>query len=321
MATIGVWPRLGLRRIAIGGLLLAAVGLAGCAQAVVPLILKEQDSSSTPSDETTLINADGAQFDVDQPAAALQFEAGPPGKPAKTLITLLHGMGPYPAKADWEMAFERLAAHHDASVLLFHWPSWINLRTLPTGNADASGPAFATYLGALASLQHLEGFEAQFAKRSLIVHSMGARVLRSALEGYSGGLPANLFSSIIFVSAEVDLAGHAGWLEKIDFASNVYVLVNGRDDVLEAPTQFYGRNRLGANLTTVDGAREPLARNAVYIGTDAGSRWHSYYLTRRSDTLARLFVWMVAGAGPEDFGLLLKSTDKPNVFDLVDQTR
>lgn len=321
MGAIGQWPTLGPRQLAKGSVLIAALGLAGCAQTVVPWFLKEQETAQTTSNSTSLINADRDRFDVNQPGAALKFEPGAAARPAETMITLLHGMGPYPAKANWEGAFERLAAHHDASVLLFHWPAWVDIRTLPTVNADASGPAFAAYLEALAELQLSDGYDARFPKRSLLVHSMGSRVLKSALDGYQGGLPSDLFSSIVFISAEVDLAGHADWLETIDFASNVYVLVNGRDDVLDAPTLFYGRSRLGADLIRADGVQEPLARNAIYIRTDAGSRWHSNHLTRRSDELARLFVWMVAGARPADFSPLLQPTDQPNLFNLVEETR
>jgi len=298
---------------------LLALGISGCAQTMAPWILTEQEQPAAVEETISLVNADGDRFDVTDIESTFLDTDGKIGRKS-THVTLLHGMGPYPGKAYLEGAFSKLAEQHDAEVLLFHWPAWINFRTLPTANADASGPAFLNFLKELNASDANARIEQYFGGKSLLIHSMGTRVFRSALTGYQGGLRPDLFDSIVIVSAEVDLAKHADWLRKVDFAKNIYILVNGRDDVLAAPTYYYGKSRLGYSLVRADGQAETLADNAIYVQTENGTSWHSSYLTRRSDEMTRLFVWMIDGAPPAEFMSLLQPTNRQNVFSLVRHT-
>ena len=65
--------------------------------------------------------------------------------------------------------------------------------------------------------------------RILLMHSMGNEVFKSFMENYDGQLSPGLFDVIILAAPEVDLKGHAQWIEKINFANNVYVMLNRED--------------------------------------------------------------------------------------------
>lgn len=209
--------------------------------------------------------------------------------PKKNLVFLVHGMGDYPEKAFDENVLEKIEREYDARVVMIHWPSWINLTTIPRANAIESGKVLKDFFFALDEYWQNNSERLAGINRVLLCHSMGNEVLKGSLAVYDGGLPADLFSAIIMAAPEVDLQGHADWVSDIDFAGSTYVMINSQDFVLKPVKRLLGKARLGLTLVHPDGRQEPLAENANYIITDAATAWHRFYIERRSAALAGLF--------------------------------
>jgi len=171
-------------------------------------------------------------------------------------------MGTFPSKAYRWDTLERIERQYPADVVMFHWPSWIDFVTIPRGNANASGD----YLGAvLKQLERALETDEKLARRPriLLFHSLGAEVLKGFLERYDGGLRPDLLDSVVLAAPETDLAGHAAWLGRIDFAKSVYVMQHANDRVLNAVKVHKDEARLGMQRTHLDGTPEPLAPNAT----------------------------------------------------------
>jgi len=254
----------------------------------------------------------GNDYPVDETASALaEIDRSPGGD--RALVIFVHGMGDYPGKAyRWE-TLARMEEQYPADVLMLHWPSWIDFRTIPRGNAAASG----AYLGAV-----LEQLQAALAEdedlaarpRILLLHSLGAEVLRGFLEDYDGGLRSDLLDSVVLAAPEVDLAGHADWLERLDFATTVYVLQNENDRVLNVVKLHENEARLGMHRTHLDGREEPLASNAVYIDIGPGSRRHRYFVQRQSACLAAIFDMIAEGDPTVTRTDHVELVQRPNVY-------
>lgn len=295
---------------------LCSTCLTGCGSTIVGWVVRDQQMAGIPvSDNAQLITVDGDRFGVRDVEEVLA-PANTNWSINPTHITLVHGMGPYPAKAFHDDAFSILQRDHDADVVLFSWPSWVDFRTLPNVNAEASGQKLLDYSKALSATLQRKQPDLETRNRTLLVHSMGAQVLKGMLERYDGGLPEDLYNAVVLIAPEVELQGHADWIERIDFARHVYVLVNEDDWVLEAPIILYGRQRLGTSLTTADGRAERLAQNAIYIHTEEGAYRHSYHLRDRSPEMVDLLAALVTpGKVAYDMDRLVPMS-RPNVFSL-----
>ena len=263
--------------------LLALFVLHSCARLLMNTLLTEQ-SDMPPYVASTLVAADKTVFPLNETAQALL--ALSPDRHEHLLI-FLHGMGPYPNKAWRENAFTILSDAYDADVLLFNWQSWIDFRTLPTWNAARNGKDLAQFMHELDAA--LRQSDTAYQRRSLLVHSMGARVLAAMTEHHAPPLPENLFDTLIILAAEIDLQDHARWVENITIAQRIYILVNQRDAVLDPPEAYFGKHRLGKGITRVDGTNEALARNATYIHMDKGTRAHSSHIRGQSLGVKTLF--------------------------------
>ncbi len=234
----------------------------------------------------------------------------------RALVLYVHGMGVFPRKAYRWDTLERIERQYPADVVMFHWPSWIDFVTIPRGNANAAGD----YLGdVLAQLQQAMEADDSLARRPrvLLLHSLGAEVLKGFLERYEGGLRPDLLSAVVLAAPETDLAGHADWLGRIDFATTVYVMQNERDGVLNAVKVHKKEARLGMTRTHLDGTPEPLAENAVYIDVSPGTRWHRYHVQGQSASLAAIFDMIAAGDDPVAKTRHLALLRRPNVYVLT----
>ncbi len=237
--------------------------------------------------------------------------------PKKNLVFFVHGMGDYPEKAFDENTLKKIENEYDARVVMIHWPSWINLRTIPRANAIESGKALKDFYFALDEYWRNNAERLDGINRVLLCHSMGNEVLKGSLAVYEGGLSVDLFSTIIMAAPEVDLQGHADWVSDIDFAGSTYVMINSQDFVLKPVKRLLGKARLGLTLVHPDGRREPLANNANYIITDAATAWHRFYIERRSAALAGLFKKIINNEpGVLDLALLGK-TAVVNVYNVL----
>ncbi len=207
-------------------------------------------------------------------------------------LLFVHGMGDYPERARYNLLFDRLPEKYDAGVVVFKWPAWIDVRTMPRINGREAAPwLFKTLRAWAADTLHRQ-------RRVLMTHSMGAVVLRKMLEDYKGDLPAGFLDAVLIVAPETDLRGHARWLEKLDFAKSVYLFYNGEDQVLEPVEVYTHKERLGMRIVRADGSPEPLAGNTVYIDATRATDWHAYHLWRQNERLERLMRDLITG-GPD----------------------
>jgi hypothetical protein len=115
---------------------------------------------------------------------------------------------------------------------------------------------------------------------------MGNQVLASYIETVAGasrdGEPMHwkgpLFDTLILNAPDVDLADHRLWVERVDLAERIYILVNsGKDPMLKMSSYLLETPRLGRQLIHPDGRREPLASNADYVDLVELGVKHDYF--------------------------------------------
>lgn len=193
------------------------------------------------------------------------------------VIVFVHGRacggGGEPGKSLGSVVPE-LESDYAAGVVMFHWPGSDDGCPLgfPEDQARAAGPALRTMVERLD--EHLATHPATRAKikLALLTHSMGNIVLEAALASKTGLAPA-VFATAILNSSATAAAGHAPWLARLDFATNVYVTVNSGDNVLLAAGAGRGA-RLGRDLGT-----ETLTARAAYVDFSAANVNHQYYVS------------------------------------------
>jgi len=298
-------------------LLVAAVAvgtmLKGCSSGFYSkyMLTTETEAKAVGPDYNGLYLRNGDAYPVGDMAAAL-YGLGRDRR-GRALVLYVHGMGTFPSKAYRWDTLERIETQYPADVVMFHWPAWIDFVTIPRGNANASGD----YLGqVLEQLQQAVESDANLAARPrvLLLHSLGAEVLKGFLERYRGGLRPDLLDAVVLAAPEVDLAGHADWLGRVDFARSVYVMQHANDRVLRAVRVHENEARLGMSRIHLDGREEPLAPNATYIDVGAGTRWHRYHVQGQTACLAGIFRRIADGNGPVTETGLVAMISRPNVY-------
>lgn len=167
-----------------------------------------------------------------------------------------------------------MESDYGAGVVMFYWPGSDKGCPLgfPEDESRAAGPALRAMLQRMnAHMASHPGTRAKI-KTSLLTHSMGNIVLEEALATKTGLAPS-LFDDVVLSSSATALAAHAAWLSRLDFATDVYVTVNGGDSVLLAAGTGRGV-RLGRDLGT-----ETLTPRAAYVDFTAAGVNHQYYVS------------------------------------------
>ena len=243
----------------------------------------------------------------------------------QNLVVFIHGRGRYPEKGygtdprDGQDILFRIESEYDAKVLMFHWPSWLAPWGYPSKNAEEAGAHLFLLLDSLEQYRRQNPEKAGKVKTTLLVHSMGARVLEGFLTGYNGGFgdAAPLFESVVLNAPDVDLIGHRNWLDRVDFAENVYVIVNPqKDELLKFSHDLLDTPRLGRSLTREDGTAEPLAARADYVDVSATGVNHDYYIgAERSEPLVTFYRSVIMNAGVDPLkGPGVLETGRPRVY-------
>jgi esterase/lipase superfamily enzyme len=223
--------------------------------------------------------------------AALNLAGGRAAAAGRPLVIFLHGRGKHPAKAfgdDPEIGrdiLRQMTAYYGVEVLMLHWPSWLDVAGYPSLNAEEAGPCLDLFFERVRRYREALG-EDGARPITLFVHSMGNQVLASYIEAHAGasqeGEPIQwrgpLFDTLILNAPDVDLTDHRHWVERIDLADRIFILVNsGKDPMLQLSTYLLGVPRLGRRLTHPDGHPEPLAANAEYVDLVALGVKHDYF--------------------------------------------
>lgn len=239
------------------------------------------------------------EFKIGQLEAAVDAAlAAHPG--VDNLVLFVHGRscggGGEPTKS-LDSVVPDMEKQYTSAVVMFFWPG--SDAGCPVGFPDsearAAGPALRYALGALQAYARKNAAKLAGVKLTLLTHSMGNLVLESAL-GKATGLAPSLFASVILNSSATALAGHAAWLSRLDFATSVYVTVNGGDKVLLAAGTGRG-TRLGRDLGT-----ERLTSRASYVDFSAAGVNHQYYVASgQKGAHMPAFYQAVMNGRPYDF--------------------
>jgi esterase/lipase superfamily enzyme len=171
---------------------------------------------------------------------------------------------------------------------MFHWPSWDGAFSLPVVQARKSGRYLRELLAQVADCRAtLPGV-----RITLVVHSMGNRVLEAAMNLTEPVLVERSVDNLVSCAADVDLDRHASWLTRCGFAREVFVLSNASDSRLCMVEAELGRRRLG------QGAPAELASNAHYIRLDDCDVDHDYFV-KESPRVGE-FLRVIATSGSMD---------------------
>ena len=122
---------------------------------------------------------------------------------------------------------------------------------------------------------------------------MGNYVLENFVRAPVFSDEIGLFENVVLTQADVDLEGHAEWVEKITNVRRIYVTINEDDDVLRK-SEYVNPPRLGNN------ARGLAAGNAIYFdftdGRDVGSTHGIFYKTaKRNKVVYQIFQRALTG--------------------------
>lgn len=196
--------------------------------------------------------------------------------PGRNVVLFVHGRGAHPAKAINQRILARLAAEYGVTPIMLTWPSTGTL--FPAEKALAAGPALADVLSALRDYKNAHPDLAGQVRFTLLTHSMGSIVLEGFLSGYQGGLPPDLLDNLVINASASAVDHHAEWIERIDFATGIYITYGRQDPALAAAGIKLRNTRLGRSGARQDGDEENMADNAVYVDFSDASWRHRFYI-------------------------------------------
>lgn len=254
-----------------------------------------------------------AKFDytaegIDAALASLGGRAVAAGQP---LTIFIHGRGKHPEKAFGDHPrigrdiLGQMTDYYQSTVLMVNWPSWLGPSGYPSLNARDTGPHLKLLFQGVRRYRAAIG-GAEHPPINLFVHSMGNQVLASFLEAYGGEFGGNdaLFDTLILNAPDAELRDHRSWVERIDFAARIYLLVNsGKDRMLQLSGYLQDNARLGRQLVHDDDRPEPLASNAAYVDlVKLGVNHDYFYGEKRPAPLLEFYrraLWGTVGSGAD----------------------
>lgn len=243
--------------------------------------------------------------------AALAAVGGRATAAGERLVIFIHGRGKHPEKAFGDHPeigrdiLGQMTTYYRSAVLMLNWPSWLGPSGYPSLNARETGPHLKLLFDGVRRYRAARGGEGQ-TPVNLFVHSMGNQVLASFMEGYGGAFGGDdvLFDTLILNAPDAQLKDHRRWVEKIDFAGRIYVLVNsGKDRMLQLSGYLQANARLGRQLVHDDDRPEPLAANAAYVDlVKLGVNHDYFYGEKRPAPLLEFYrraLWGRSGGGAD----------------------
>lgn len=203
-------------------------------------------------------------------------------KDSKNCVFYVHGYNKT-FKESLEQSWE-IHKHYKVEVVVFSWPSdpagitGLDYRKAQRV-AEISAPALDCIFEKMGRYFHEcwirdpGGSERCRSSFNLVIHSLGNYLFRNFVEssGFTG--ETRLFDNIILQQADVDNPSHQTWVNKLRFASRIYVTINERDVVL-AVSDVINRDRLGNT------ARNLVADRPIYVdftGADEVGKDHRIY--------------------------------------------
>ena len=177
----------------------------------------------------------------------------------KPVVLYVHGRGNEPKKTMKRRILETLEADYGVKVLMFNWDSKALLFHRPVPEAHEGAPYFRDVVNVMGRYRASHP-ETKAINVSLLVHSMGNLVLRSALDGLDLSTPGGpLFSNILMTGSDEDAEGHNRWVETLSARHTILITINEKDSTLRKSNHPDGKTPLGLN------PKPPLATNAYYL--------------------------------------------------------
>ncbi|MBU2651028.1 MAG: alpha/beta hydrolase [Bacteroidetes bacterium] len=204
----------------------------------------------------------------------------------KDIVVFVHGdYKAFDEAADRGLEIENT---YDVNVLLFTWPSRLpesfgtkNFKN-SQNNVRLSAGQFYNMLELIQEYKTAPDSPWKNSRLTMFHHSLGNYFLERVATDSSItiNLQPGLFDNLVLNAAAVNAEGHEKWLEKINFARNIYVTSNKMDFNLNGVRFFTNDGKqLGERIYP------PLAGNAIYINftetvgfrTPTGAS-HTYFL-------------------------------------------
>lgn len=193
----------------------------------------------------------------------------------KDIVVYCEGMGKdFTANLD---RATRLTRIYNVLTVMFDWPTYRpylsggrNYRLAMSQSTQIARP-FGKLLNELEKIKNDGKFGSN--KLSMILHSMGNRVIKKAVINNNIEVRTKLFDNIILNAACVKMRGHKKWLERLNIQDKIYVTRNNRDRTLNLARIAGLSKQLGMHN------RWRKANNAVYLNfSKVLGHEHNYFL-------------------------------------------
>lgn len=240
----------------------------------------------------------------------------------RNIVFYLHGRG-----RGFEGEFDAsgipyIEEFSNTRFVLVRWLSRDDITPRPYKHAIASSLGLSDLIFAFDDYKSRKPEIVAGKKITLLAHSMGNIPIQGFLQHlYSKrGLHEGLFDSIILSSADVPFNGHRYWLEKCDFAKEIFVIQHHKDLILYLSGMLFKDNyeldssRLGRGLDMdEDILTGKLAANAKYLDlSNLSEVKHKHFASSQA---APLFKLLLNGGTPvfpdPGIGLYRKADDEP----------
>lgn len=200
----------------------------------------------------------------------------------KDIVLYGEGMGKdFPADVD---RATRLTRVYNVTTVMFDWPTY---RPYLSGGKNYRKARFQSTRVSIALCNLFNELEkikpevkSDSANLSLLLHSLGNRLLKEAVTNNLITLKTKLFHHIVLNAPCVRKRGHKKWLEKLNIQDEIYLTRNNKDRTLNLARLAGFTEQLGRHW----GAAK--AKNAVYLNfSPVLEKEHNYFLM--TNVLAR----------------------------------
>ena len=182
----------------------------------------------------------------------------------------------------------------EVRVLMLWWPGNSGTFSFPSDKARRAAGNLSSLLSQLIVLKK-NGILAD-KKMVFITHSMGSIVLEEfLLNHYNNSFNYKLFDNVILSASASKSKDHSDWLKKLDFARNIFVMINPNDRLLltlifELGTLFPA-SALGRKLK-----RDYVDNPVKYVNLDKlGLSNHRYFIGDLHPRLTAFFLRAISG--------------------------
>jgi len=201
-------------------------------------------------------------------------------KSKKSILIFIHGRGKHPQKAFKKKIITDLENNYNSKVIMLHWESWNGPFDFPAGNARGR------YQNLISVLKDIQAYVAKNPEKmnaihvNLLAHSMGTLMLEEAIKSRPNFCKDTIIDNIVLTASASALKNHSSWISSIEFARNIYVVMNTLDPMLMLASLKMRGKRLGvANLRRLKGDIQ-FANNTKYIDVSSSMLPHRLYLHR-----------------------------------------